>query len=61
MKTIYLHLSIGLSIGFPTATRDDELEIEDDATEEEIEETVRDWANNYIEYSWSNEPRKRYR
>jgi hypothetical protein len=57
MKTIYLHLSIG----FPTATRDDELEIEDDATEEEIEETVRDWANNYIEYSWSNEPRKRYR
>ena len=55
MKKIYVHLSIG----FPTACHDDELEIEDDATEEEISEMVAEWAGNYIEYSWSEEKRNR--
>ncbi len=58
MKTIHVHLSIG----FPTASREDELEVEDDATEDEIEEVVREWANNYIEFGWSAEkPKGRFR
>ena len=55
MKTIYVYLSIG----FPAATHEDELEIEDDMTEEEIGTFVQEWANNYIETGWSTEKPKR--
>jgi hypothetical protein len=51
MKTIYVHLSIG----YPTATHSDELEFEDEATDEEINRDVQEWANNYIEISWGTE------
>lgn len=57
MKTIYVHLSIG----YPTACHDDELEVPDDATEEEIDEIVSEWAHNYIEYSWREDKSKRRR
>ncbi|HSC57534.1 MAG TPA: hypothetical protein VLC51_10040 [Nitrospira sp.] len=49
MKTIYWNLTIG----YPTADRDGEFEVEDDTTDEEIEAMVREEANNFIEWSWS--------
>lgn len=45
-------LKVVLSIGFPTAVRKDTLELEDDATPEEMEEAVQQWANEYISISW---------
>ena len=54
MKTIYMHLSIG----YPTAEHNDEIEVEDDASDEEIDKQVQDWADNYIETSWSLEKPK---
>ena len=51
MKTVYVTLSIGLS----NAERADEIEVEDDATEEQIEEAAREWAHNYIEIGWDIE------
>ena len=44
MRTIELKLSI--------ARHRDTMEVEDDATDDEIDEIVNDWANNFIEYSW---------
>ena len=47
-----------LSIGYPTATREAEdiFEFDDDATDEEIEDTLEDywkeWAWNYINGGW---------
>jgi hypothetical protein len=55
MKTIYMHLSIG----YPTASKSEELEVEDDATEEEIDQQVKEWTDNYIEWGWSTEKPKR--
>jgi hypothetical protein len=48
---------VRLSIGYPAACREDEIEIEDDLTEEEIEEVVSEWAANYTEISWSETKR----
>ena len=55
MRTIYLHLDIG----FPGASRKDEIEVEDDTTDEEIDLICREWADNYISYGWSDEKPKR--
>ena len=52
MRKIYASLGIGIS----NASQNDELEVDDDATDEEIDEAVRDWANNYIDYGWSDKP-----
>lgn len=41
-----------LSIGYPTAVVEDELEVEDDTTDEEIEEIINELANNYISIDW---------
>ena len=41
-----------MSIGFPTAKREEEFEFEDDATEAEIEQEVRDWMENYLEWGF---------
>ncbi len=46
-------LKIYLTIGFPGAMHRDEIEVEDDATEEQIEEEVRDWAMNHVEWGWT--------
>lgn len=53
MRLIKVHLNIGL-VG---ADRNDTLEVADDATEEEIEELAREWANDYIDWSWWEEPK----
>jgi hypothetical protein len=57
MKTIYAHLDIG----YANACHDDELEVEDDATDEQIGALVKDWADNYIDTCWSEEkPTRRH-
>ena len=55
-KTIYMNLSIG----YPGASRYDEIEVEADCTEEEIEQTVHEWASNYIDIGWSEEKPRRH-
>lgn len=55
-KTIY----VSLSIGCPGANRHDEIEVEADATEEEIEQTVHEWASNYIDIGWGEDKPSRY-
>jgi len=42
-------LNVFLSIGFVGATKEDEIEVEDDATEEQIQEALADWSSNYID------------
>jgi hypothetical protein len=55
-KTIYVRLSIG----YPGASRRDEIEVEADCTEEEIEQTVHEWASHYIDIGWSEEKPRRH-
>ena len=43
---------VKLSIGYPSATHTDVIEIDDDLTDKEIGDAVRDWAENYIEIDW---------
>jgi hypothetical protein len=38
-----------LSIGFPTAEHDDEVELDDGLTDEEVYEEWTQWAWNYID------------
>ncbi len=45
--TVKVHLSIGL-----TADIDSAIEVEDSATDKEIESEVRDWALDHVEWSW---------
>jgi hypothetical protein len=45
-----------LTIGYPTADREGEFSIDDDASDEEIEEAVRNDVHEYIEWSWEAEP-----
>ena len=46
-------IQLYLTIGFANANWDEEIEVPADATDEEIDEITREWAFNYIEYSWS--------
>ena len=55
MRTIYLHLDIG----FAGASHKDKIEVEDDTSDEEIDDICEEWANNYIDYGWSDEKPKR--
>lgn len=48
-------IKVSLSIGYPTATRRDVLEVEDGATDEEIQETAEEWANQYIDFGWEED------
>ena len=43
-----MKLKVGLSIGL-VADREDELEIEDGATPEDMQQALQDWASDYIE------------
>ena len=47
-----MKIKVSLSIGYPTAIRTDVLEVEDYLTDEEIDEEVSEWANNYIDFGW---------
>jgi hypothetical protein len=48
-------ISVYLSIGYSGAEREDTLEIDDDASEDQIEEMVRDWAYDYINWGWQED------
>lgn len=48
MKTI----EVRLSIGYANASRHSEIEVEDYATEQEIYEMAKEWADEHIEISW---------
>jgi hypothetical protein len=48
MKTIKWHLSIG----YAGTDQEDEFEVEDDATDEEIEEMAKDAAFDCIDWGW---------
>jgi hypothetical protein len=41
-----------LGIGYPSADRDEDLEFDDDASDEEIEAAVQEWAQDRIDISW---------
>lgn len=41
-----------MGIGFPGARRYGEIEVYDDATNEEIEEAVWEEVMSYVDYSW---------
>lgn len=53
MRTIKWHLDIGLANG----DREDEVEVEDNATDEQIDAIVREEVFNFIEWSWTEERR----
>lgn len=48
-------IKVRLSIGFPGAIRKGEIEVDDDATDDDIEEAASEWASNYVEYVWEEE------
>jgi hypothetical protein len=48
-------IKVRLSIGFPTAVRKDVIEVEDDATEDDIYDAAEEWAQNYIDVGWEEE------
>lgn len=50
-------IKVYLTIGYPTAMHRDMIEVEDDADEEEIDEAIREWAMNYVEYGIASEDR----
>lgn len=45
-----------LETGYVGGTRKAVIEVEDDATDDEIDEAVRDWALNYVSWGWSDAP-----
>ncbi len=47
-----IRVKVNLSIGYPGAGHDDELEFDEGMTDEQIDREVAEWANNYIEYYW---------
>lgn len=46
---IRAHLSIGFADG---ACREEDIYVDDDSTDEDIADEVREWAHNYIEWSY---------
>jgi len=53
---VTIKIKVYLSIGFYDSIREEVLELDDGVTDEEIEEEVRDWKNNYIEWGWKKLP-----
>ena len=51
MKKVYA----SANFGFVGATHEDIFEFEDDATEEEIEKEVWEWATQFLEIYWAEE------
>lgn len=45
-------IEVTLTIGFPGAQRRGTLEVEDDATDDDIEVLVEEWADQYVEFYW---------
>lgn len=42
-----------LETGFVGTKREGVIEVEDDATEEDIEAAVQEWALNFVSWGWS--------
>jgi hypothetical protein len=51
-KERMMEIKVRLSIGYPTASHEDIIEVPDDFTDEQIWDEVDDWANNYIDKGW---------
>ncbi len=49
-----MKIKVGVSMGLQGCKIEDEIDVEDDATEEEIEAEAREWAFDHIE--WWFEP-----
>jgi hypothetical protein len=47
MKVIFT-----LSIGFSGAKRQEEFEVEDDITDDQLDQDWQDWSANYIDGGW---------
>ncbi len=45
-----------LSIGFAKCTKTATMEVEDDTTDEQIDEMLRDWVNDTVDAGWSKLP-----
>lgn len=43
-------INVYLSIGFPGADHHETIEVEEDATKKDIEQSIAEWAGNYIEF-----------
>lgn len=51
MKKVHFYLGIG----YPSAKHETIIEVEDDLTDDEIQEMYDEWANNYLEKEWWEE------
>jgi len=49
MKKVRAFVGVGL-VG---CTREEEFEFEDDTTDEEIEEEIKEWIWTYVDYGWN--------
>lgn len=47
-----MKVKVRLSIGYVGAVRKAVLDVDDDLTDDELDEIVRDWAHNYIEWGF---------
>jgi hypothetical protein len=47
-----MQVRVHLSIGFPTAEHEYVLEVDDEASDEELQQACEEWANDHIEYYW---------
>lgn len=48
-------IKLWVETGFVGATHEEIIEVDDDTTEEEIDEIALEFLHNCIEYGWSNE------
>jgi len=47
-----MRVKVSLSIGFPSATRKETLDLPDELTDEEIDEEVQQWAMEFMDFGW---------
>lgn len=44
-----------LGTGFANCAHEEVVEVDDDTTDEELDEYLHDWAGNYLDLNWSEE------
>ena len=49
-----MKIRMNLTIGFPGASREEVVEVDDDSTRADLDEITEDWASGYVE--WWHEP-----
>ena len=47
-----MKLELYLDIGYPTATRREIVEVDDDLTDEDLDQYLSEWMWNYIDCNW---------